>query len=93
MSQTGRQDFTDKVHNAVKPDSQKTFGEQTADWTKGKADTAASTFQPQGNKSTTQKVGDAVSGNHNHNVDERSFMDKTKDALGINRNKGTDHTF
>lgn len=88
MSQPGRQSFTDKFEASVKPDSQKTFGEQTGDWTKGKLDSGASTFQPQQNKTTTQKVGDAFSGNQNHNVDERSFVDKTKDFVGLNRNNG-----
>ncbi|KAG8790616.1 hypothetical protein FRC17_008881 [Serendipita sp. 399] len=78
----------------MKPDSQKTTGEQTSDWFHGKADNAASTFQPQGNKSTTQKVGDAVSGGHNHNAGERSFLDKTKDALGFgNHGHTTKHDF
>lgn len=31
MSQPGRQDFSDKVHDKVKPDSQKTFTEQYVD--------------------------------------------------------------
>ena len=35
------------------------------DTVKGKADSAASTAQPQSDKSVTQRVGDAVSGNQN----------------------------
>ena len=56
------QDFSDKVHNAVKPDSQKTFTEHVGDMVTGKADSAGSTLQPQQDKSTGQKLGDAVSG-------------------------------
>jgi hypothetical protein len=56
------QDFSDKVHNAAKPDSQKNFTEHVGDMVTGKADSAGSTLQPQQDKSTGQKVGDAVSG-------------------------------
>ena len=41
------QSLTDKVGAAVKPDSQKTTGEQFSDTVKGKADGVASTLQPQ----------------------------------------------
>jgi hypothetical protein len=34
---------------------------------KGKTDSAASTAQPEGQKSFTQQAGDAVSGNQNEN--------------------------
>ena len=56
------QDFSDKVHNAVKPDSQKTFTEHAGDMLSGKADSGLSTLQPQGDKSLGQKAGDAISG-------------------------------
>jgi Heat shock protein 9/12 len=59
---TFRQDFTDKAHNAIKPDSQKTFTEHVGDMVTGKADSAGSTLQPQQDKSTAQKLGDAASG-------------------------------
>ncbi|PVF96973.1 hypothetical protein CPB86DRAFT_786458 [Serendipita vermifera] len=83
MSQPGRQDFSDKVHNAAKPDSQKGFGEHIGDMVSGKTDSAMSTLQPQGDKSTTQKMGDAFSGQQNHNPGERSLVDKAKDAVGL----------
>ncbi|KAI9635511.1 heat shock protein 9/12 [Dioszegia hungarica] len=69
MSSAGRQDFTDKVGAAVKPDSQKSYVEQATDFVKGKLDAAASVAQPEHEKSTTQKIGDAVTGdNKNKNL-------------------------
>ncbi|CAG7849009.1 SubName: Full=Uncharacterized protein {ECO:0000313/EMBL:CCA67377.1} [Serendipita indica DSM 11827] len=91
MSQPGRQDFSDKVHNAVKPDSQKTFTEHIGDMAQGKADSGLSTLQPQQDKSMGQKAGDALSGQHNHNPGERSLMDKAKDAVGLGDKTSTNH--
>ena len=65
MSDTGRQSFTDKMGASMKPDSQKSTWEQTADTAKGKMDSMGSTMQPQSQKSTTQKAGDTLSGNQN----------------------------
>jgi hypothetical protein len=43
--------------------------EQAGDFVKGKADAVASAVQPQQEKSTTQKIGDALTGdNTNRNV-------------------------
>ncbi|KAG8761371.1 hypothetical protein FRC14_004776 [Serendipita sp. 396] len=91
MSQAGRQDFTDKAHDAMKPDSQKTFGEQIGDTLQGKGDSMMSTLQPQQEKTTTQKMGDAVSGNQNHNPGERSLLDKAKDAVGMGDKASTNN--
>ncbi|PVF98181.1 hypothetical protein CPB86DRAFT_705585 [Serendipita vermifera] len=93
MSQPGRQSFTDKFGSTVKPDSQKTFGEETSDWVKGKGDSLASTFQPQTEKTTTQKIGDTFSGNQNRDPGERSFTDKAKDTVGWNQSSHTDQRF
>lgn len=46
---------------------------------------AASSLQPQSQKSTTQKAGDAISGNSNEN--QSSLLDKAKDTLGLNNSK------
>ena len=43
---------------------------------KGKTDSAASTAQPQDQKSYTQQAGDAISGNQNEN--SGSLMDSAK---------------
>ncbi|TDL25962.1 hypothetical protein BD410DRAFT_836660 [Rickenella mellea] len=84
MSEAGRQNFTDKAANALKPDSQKTGTEQFGDTVKGKADSAASTFEPESHKSTTQQVGDTFSGNQNQN--DASILDKAKNAVGLGTN-------
>jgi len=68
MSDAGRQSFTDKISSAGKPDSQKPYVEQASDFVKGKLDAAASTVQPEHEKSTSQKVGDTVTGD-NRNKD------------------------
>ncbi|KIK57663.1 hypothetical protein GYMLUDRAFT_45828 [Collybiopsis luxurians FD-317 M1] len=81
MSDTGRQNFTDKAEAALKPDSEKTTTEHIGDKFKGTADSVASTVQPQGEKSTTQKVGDTFSSNSNEN--DESLLTKTKNAVGL----------
>ncbi|KAM0746194.1 hypothetical protein T439DRAFT_294443 [Meredithblackwellia eburnea MCA 4105] len=53
VTQDARQDLTDKVGAAVKPDSQKTFGEKSSDFVKGKADEAAAFVQPDSQKVRT----------------------------------------
>ncbi|WWD00257.1 hypothetical protein V866_007166 [Kwoniella sp. B9012] len=68
MSDVGRESLTDKVTSAAKPDSEKSYVEQATDFVKGKLDAAASVAQPQEEKTTTQKVGDALTGD-NRNKD------------------------
>ncbi|OCF37619.1 hypothetical protein I317_04345 [Kwoniella heveanensis CBS 569] len=68
MSDVGRESLTDKVTSAAKPDSEKSYVEQATDYVKGTLDSAASVLQPQQEKSTTQKVGDALTGD-NRNKD------------------------
>jgi len=45
------------------------------------SDSISSTLQPQSEKSTTQKVGDTVSGNSNE--DQESLTEKAKHAMGM----------
>lgn len=47
MSDTARQGFTDKASAALKPDSEKSTTEHIGDKFKGKADSAASTAEPE----------------------------------------------
>ncbi|KAL9936387.1 hypothetical protein V8E36_004455 [Tilletia maclaganii] len=82
-SDAGRRDLTDQIGSNLKPDSQKSFVEQG----KEKLDSFASSAQPQSQKSTTQKIGDSVSGNSNEN--QSSLLDKAKDTLGLNNNTTT----
>lgn len=54
-----RQNNTDKVANAVKPDSSKTFPERQEDRLAGKTDELASHAQPASHKSTGQQISDS----------------------------------
>ncbi|THH07728.1 hypothetical protein EW145_g3175 [Phellinidium pouzarii] len=81
-----RQSFSDKASNAMKPDSEKTTAEHMGDKLKGNADSAASSMQPESEKSYTQKAGDMFSGNSNEN--NESFVDKTKNAMGMGNKRG-----
>ncbi|KAK0517693.1 hypothetical protein OC835_008079, partial [Tilletia horrida] len=69
------------IGSNLKPDSQKSILEQG----KEKLDSAASSLQPESQKSTTQKIGDSVSGNSNQN--QESLLDKAKNAVGLGENK------
>ncbi|SAM71505.1 related to HSP12 - heat shock protein [Ustilago sp. UG-2017a] len=84
MSDAGRQDFTDKASSAIKPDSQKSFGEKT----KENLDKAAGTVQPDSTKSDSQKMGDRVSGS---DKSDESMLDKAKNAVGLGNNNNTTH--
>ncbi|TFY76351.1 hypothetical protein EWM64_g7662 [Hericium alpestre] len=83
MTDTGRQNFGDKVSAAVKPDSEKSNTEHAGDKIKGKTDSAASSAEPQSQKSWTQSASDTVSGNQNKNSE--SMTDKAKDAVGMGK--------
>jgi hypothetical protein len=48
---------------------------------KGAGDSVASTFQPQSDKSATQKAGDTFSSNSNNN--DESLLNKAKNAVGM----------
>ena len=50
--------------------------EHIGDKIKGAGDSLASTVQPQNEKSTTQKIGDSISGNQDG--DERPIIDRAK---------------
>ncbi|CBQ67601.1 related to HSP12-heat shock protein [Sporisorium reilianum SRZ2] len=80
MSDAGRQDFTDKASSALKPDSQKTFGESA----KENLDKAAATLQPDSTKSDSQKLGDKISGS---DKSDESILDKAKNAVGLGDSK------
>ncbi|TXT13487.1 hypothetical protein VHUM_00854 [Vanrija humicola] len=56
---------------ALKPESQKTYLEQAGDALKSAADSVASAVQPQQEKSTTQKVGDASELSFGHDAAPR----------------------
>ncbi|KAF8637402.1 hypothetical protein AX17_002897 [Amanita inopinata Kibby_2008] len=59
--------------------------EQAGDYIKGTMDSAASTMQPNSEKSTSQQAGDTMSGNSNENQD--SLLNKAKNAMGMGETK------
>ncbi|KAJ3895390.1 heat shock protein 9/12 [Lentinula edodes] len=65
MSDNARESLVEKTKAKVVPDSQKSGTKQAEQTAKGKADSAASTAQPESEKSTTQKIGDKLSNNSN----------------------------
>ncbi|KAJ3934080.1 MAG: heat shock protein 9/12-domain-containing protein [Lentinula lateritia] len=83
MSDNARESFGEKTKAAVVPDSQKSLTTRATETVEGKADSTASTAQPQSKKSTPQKIGDTLSNNSNEN--NQSLLDKTKDTLGLNK--------
>ncbi|KAI5369649.1 Putative Heat shock protein 9/12 [Septoria linicola] len=77
MSDSLRQDTTDKVASAVKPDSQKSTTESLGDKAKGTGDSVAGKAQPEGEKSTFQQASDGAS----------NAAGQAKDALGLGDKK------
>ncbi|KAL7665754.1 White colony protein WHS11 [[Candida] zeylanoides] len=62
MSDFGRQDVSDKIHNAVKPDSEKSTPEHLTDKVKGALDNAVGHGTSSNDKSTFQQASDAIFG-------------------------------
>lgn len=59
VGDTGRQGPLDSARAAIVPDSMKSDSQHAKDYTKGKADDLGSHAQPDGSKSTSQKVIDS----------------------------------
>ncbi|KAJ3875177.1 heat shock protein 9/12-domain-containing protein [Lentinula edodes] len=83
MSDNARESFVDKTKAEIVPDSQKSGTRRAKETVEGEADSAASTVQPQSEKSIPQKIGDTFSSNSNEN--DQSLLDNTKDTLGLNK--------
>ncbi|ODV59364.1 lipid-binding protein HSP12 ASCRUDRAFT_77108, partial [Ascoidea rubescens DSM 1968] len=60
MSDFGRKNFTQKASEAVKPNSEKTYAEQTKEKATGLADSIGKTVQPESQKSYGQKASDTL---------------------------------
>ncbi|KAL5507336.1 hypothetical protein ACEPAH_6792 [Sanghuangporus vaninii] len=82
MSDNARWGVTDRAEAKLKPDSEKSTTEHLGDKVKGKTDSAAGSAQPESEKSYTQQATDKVSSS---GTDNRSYTDKTKDALGLGK--------
>ncbi|RPA86469.1 hypothetical protein BJ508DRAFT_321603 [Ascobolus immersus RN42] len=62
MSDLGRKDVSSQIHDAVKPDSQKTTTEHAGDKLSGVTDRVGAAVQPDSQKSATQKSTDSSKG-------------------------------
>lgn len=60
MSDAGRQDISDKIHNKLKPDSRKTTGEYFSDKVQGTVDNIVGHGTSKHDKSKTQEISDKI---------------------------------
>ncbi|SCV99966.1 LAFE_0B06458g1_1 [Lachancea fermentati] len=60
MSDAGRKDFSDKIQEKVKPDSEKGYVEKGKEYVTDAADKAAGKLQPEENKGVFQGVSDSA---------------------------------
>ncbi|KAK9474216.1 heat shock protein 9/12-domain-containing protein [Dipodascopsis tothii] len=89
MSDVGRKSMGDKFSESVKPDSQKSYGEQVKESVTDAYDNAARKMQPTEAKSTTQKMGDQFTESRDSaNAEGKTFMDSAKDYASQAQKKG-----
>lgn len=87
MSDAGRKDFSDKVSEGLKPDSQKSYMEQGKEKVTNAADRAAAAVTPEENKSGTQGVADAAkrgkedAGGESYSDTAKDYVDAAKSRL------------
>ncbi|KAF2258247.1 chaperone/heat shock protein-like protein Hsp12 [Lojkania enalia] len=82
MSDFGRKGLGDQVQEKVTPDSQKSTLDQAKEGITGAYDRAAGSFQPEENKSATQKLGDATrSGSDNASNQGKGVLQSAQDTL------------
>lgn len=96
MSDLGRKDFTDKVSESVKPNSEKSYVEKAKESVTDGADKLGKHAQPQSEKSYAQQAGDALTGNSGSHSGKtlgetageyvESAKNYVSDALGGNTN-------
>ncbi len=65
--------FYEQARDAITPDSQKSTLDKTKDTVTNKADDIARGVQPEGQKSTTQKVGDSTKDTFNQGTEQVSL--------------------
>jgi hypothetical protein len=65
--------FYEQAREAITPDSQKSTLDKTKDTVTGKADDIAGAVQPEGQKSTTQKIGDSAKDTFNQGTEQVSL--------------------
>lgn len=87
MSDAGRKDFSDKVSEGLKPDSQKSYLEQGKEKVTDAADRAAAAVTPEHEKGTAQGATDAAkrgkedAGGETFTDQARDYMDSAKGKL------------
>lgn len=64
MSDAGRQDISDKIHDKLKPNSEKSTPEHFGDKIKGSLDNFVGHATPSHDKSKTQQVSDKIFGDN-----------------------------
>ncbi|KXS13260.1 putative heat shock protein Awh11/Hsp9 [Gonapodya prolifera JEL478] len=88
----GRKGFTEEVKEKVTPDTQKSYTQQVSETVGGYSDRAKSAVTPDSQKSTGQQIHDRARGASDEaNRDDRTLMEKAKDALGVDRRDQTNH--
>ncbi|GAA6044369.1 hypothetical protein JCM8097_006463 [Rhodosporidiobolus ruineniae] len=91
LCRTCRESLTSKAEREMKPEESKSTTEQVTDKAKEAYESIASAVQPEGQKSTTQKAGDTLSGSGSGggtgsgtgSGGDESLLQKTKDAVGL----------
>ncbi|KAJ4297505.1 hypothetical protein N0V90_005397 [Kalmusia sp. IMI 367209] len=83
MSDLGRKSLGDQVQEKVTPDSQKSTLDKASEGASGLYDRAAGAVQPEGDKSATQKVGDATrSGSDEASNQGQGILASAQETLG-----------
>ncbi|KAF2257136.1 hypothetical protein BU26DRAFT_513844 [Trematosphaeria pertusa] len=83
MSDIGRKGLGEQAKEKATPDSQKSTLDQAKEGASGVYDRAAGAVQPEGNKSATQKVGDATrSGGDDASNQGKGILASTQETLG-----------
>jgi len=91
MSDTGRKDFTEQVSDKITPDSQKSFTEKASENVSGTYDKAASSLQPESEKSTTQELGDSTrSGADDAQNDGKTYLESAQQTASDVTNVAAD---
>ncbi|KAF2177203.1 hypothetical protein K469DRAFT_379398 [Zopfia rhizophila CBS 207.26] len=83
MSDLGRKGLGDQAKEKVTPDSQKSTLDQAKEGATGIYDRAAGAVQPEGDKSTSQKLGDSTrSGTDDASNQGKGVLASAQETLG-----------
>jgi len=83
MSDLGRKGLGEQAQEKITPDSQKSTLDQAKEGVTGLTDRAAGAVQPEGNKSTTQKLGDSTrSGGDDAQNEGKGILASAQETVG-----------